>query len=128
MGRAAQTARLRKAARRATHRNPVGTRLLSRIERAGAPFEHALSKIVADPRYDLRVRELAARLLRDVARDVAAFVPLLRELLAAGDARNPDLCAVIHVFGYVSIVLLRPSSRFSVRLSEPVLPSSAIGS
>jgi hypothetical protein len=93
-------ARLRKAAHQAEHRNPGWARLVSRIERAGLSLDRALSATVADSSCELRLRELAARLLRDAGGDTSAFVPLLTEFIAAGDVKNPELCSVIQSMNY----------------------------
>jgi hypothetical protein len=93
-------ARLRKAAHQAEHRNPGWVRFVSRIERAGLPLDRALSATVADSRCELKLRELAARLLRNSGVNTSAFVPLLTEFIAAGDAKNPELCSVIQSMRY----------------------------
>jgi len=92
--------KLSKAARRAEHENPAWAALSRRIRRSGLPVHLCLSQVVADPTRDLRLRQQAARLLRDVARDVSAFVPLLFECIAAHDAKNQDLRSVIQSIGY----------------------------
>jgi hypothetical protein len=74
--------------------------LVSRIERAGLSFDRALFATVADSSCELKLRELAARLLRDAGGDTSAFVPLLTEFIAAGDAKNPELCSVIKSMNY----------------------------
>src|SRR5580658_4267364 len=93
-------ARLRKAVHQAEHRNPAWARFVSRIERAGLSLDRALSETVAGSSCELKLRELAARLLRDVAGDTSAFVPLLTEFIAAGDVKNPELCSVIRAMNY----------------------------
>jgi len=93
-------ARLRKAVHRAKHRNRGWARFVARIDRAGLSLDRALSGTVADCTCELKLRELAARLLRDVAGDTSAFVPLLTEFIAAGDAKNPELCSVIRSMNY----------------------------
>jgi hypothetical protein len=93
-------ARLRKVAHQAEHRNPGWARLVCRVERAGLSLDRALSGTVADSSCELKLRELAARLLRDVAGDTSAFVPLLTEFIAEGDVKNPELCSVIKSMNY----------------------------
>jgi hypothetical protein len=82
--------------------------LVSRIERAGLSFDRALSGTVADSGCELKLRELAARLLRNIGGDTSAFAPLLTEFIAAGDVRNPELCSVIQSMGYGRGRLTRP--------------------
>ena len=100
--------RLRKAVHRAEHRNPGWASIVSRIERAGLPLDRALSRTVEDSSGKLKLRELAARLLRNVGGDTSAFVPLLSEFIAAGDAKNPELCSVIGSMNYGRRHLTRP--------------------
>jgi len=101
-------ARLQKAARRAEHKNPGFARFISRIERAGLPLDRALSNTVADSNCELKLRALAARLLRDVAGDTYAFIPLLTEFISAGDAVIPGLRSVIHSMTYGWGRVIRP--------------------
>jgi hypothetical protein len=56
--------------------------------------------IVADSKSALKLRQLAARLLRDVGSDASAFVPLLVEFIAAGDSKVKDLWYTIRWMGY----------------------------
>ena len=58
-------------------------------------MHRALSRIAADSNCELKLRGLAARLLRDVGRDTSAFVLLLAEFIAAGDSKIKELCEVI---------------------------------
>jgi hypothetical protein len=70
------------------------------MERSGLPLEQALGNAVADSSREMGLRALAARLLRNVCGDTSAFIPLLRECIAAGDAKNPELCAVIQAMNH----------------------------
>jgi hypothetical protein len=74
--------------------------LVARIERAGLSLDRTLSETVADSSCELKLRELAARLLRDAGGNTSAFVPLLTEFIAAGDTKNPELCSVIRSMNY----------------------------
>jgi hypothetical protein len=66
------------------------------MERSGLPLEQALGSTVADSGCEMRLRALAARLLRNVCGDMSTLVPLLKECIAAGDAKNQELREVIH--------------------------------
>jgi hypothetical protein len=107
--------RLWKAARQAEHKNPRFASFVSRIEWAGLSLERALAGTIADSSCELKVRELAARLLRDVGGHEAAFVPLLKEFIVAGDAKNPELCSVIQSMNHAWGHLTRPE--FEILLS-----------
>jgi hypothetical protein len=63
-------------------------------------LDRAIAGAVSDTGCELKLRELAARLLRDAGRDTSAFFPLLTEFIAAGDARDPELCLVIRSMNY----------------------------
>jgi hypothetical protein len=92
-------ARLQKAVRNSQHGNPDCVRAVSRLGRVGLPVHRALSSIVANSNCELKLRGLAARLLRDIGRDTSAFVPLLAEFIAAGDSKLRELCEVIVSMG-----------------------------
>jgi hypothetical protein len=102
-------AKLWKAAREAEHRNPGWARLLSRTQRPGLPLERVLHGIVVDSECELKLRSLAARMLHDVGGATSAFVPLLSELIAAGDVRNRELCSVIQAMNHGRIHLAGPA-------------------
>lgn len=66
----------------------------------GTPLERALSIAVGDSGRDLRVRLVAAGLLRDIGADMAPFSPLLQEFIESGDSGNRDLKTVVHSMTY----------------------------
>jgi hypothetical protein len=57
------------------------------IVRTGLSLDRILLRTVTDSNCPLEFRCLAARLLRDVGGTTSAFVPLLSELISAGDAK-----------------------------------------
>jgi hypothetical protein len=94
--------------RRYGHKHPELAGRVSRLERSGLPVCGALLRIVGDARSEPKVRGLAARLLRDIGGNTAAFVPLLAEFLEAGDEGLPSLCEIILSIGYGAGRLTRP--------------------
>jgi len=63
---------------------------------------------VVDSSCDLKLRQFAAQLLKITVGDATAFVPLLRELIVAGDIKNPELCSVIQSINHGGGYLARP--------------------
>jgi len=102
-------AKLGKAARHAEHRNPGWAKLLCHAKRTTLSLDRILLKTVTDSDCPLNLRCLAARLLRDVGGVTLAFVPLLSELISAGDSRNPELCSVIQAMNHGRVHLTRPA-------------------
>ena len=100
-------ARLRKSVRLAEHRHPDYAKLFHRLERE-CRVDRALTRVVVDTACNLKLRGLAARLLRDVAGNTSAFVPLLAECIAGRDAKLTGLREVIHFMGYGRGHLTRP--------------------
>jgi len=100
--------RLRTAVRKAGHRRPEFAELVSGLESIRVPIDGALLRIVSDVRSEPKMRGLAARLLRDIGGETAAFVPLLVEFIDAGDEKLPGLCEVILSMSYGWGHLARP--------------------
>ena len=88
-------AKISKAVRCGRYGYPAFPSILKRLQREGLPVEQALRHIVADSNCTLNDRARAARLLQEILGDPAAFVPLLRELAAGGDAHVEDLTDAI---------------------------------
>ncbi len=101
-------AKLRRAVRRSAHWNPDFARLVSRVDRGGLPIDHILSRVVSDSGHALKLRGLAARLLRDIGGDTSAFVSLLGEFIAAGDEKIHQMRHVIQAMWHGSGRLARP--------------------
>jgi uncharacterized protein (UPF0147 family) len=65
-------------------------------------------RVAGDFRCERKLRGLAARLLRDIQGDTAAFIPLLAEFIGAGDDKVPGLRQVILSMDYGWGRLTRP--------------------
>ena len=59
-------------------------------------MEQALSIAVRDSGCELKLRLVAAGLLRHLGADTAPFSPLLREFIASGDSGNRDMNTAVH--------------------------------
>lgn len=116
-------AKLRKAVNWEKRWNRGWASLVSRMERSGLPLEQALGNTVADSGCEMRLRALAARLLRNVCGDTSTFVPLLNECIAGGDARNQELHEVIQSMNCGPGHLTRPefdTLRSTLRTGTPM--------